>query len=63
MITRGGQRLQRCSDFITDMYPSYAHDIPNPDQVPISKLHNGGAVTSDTCNTARKTRRLLIKSI
>ena len=45
------------------MYPSYDHDIPNIDQVNISKLHNGGAVNSDTCNGARKKHRLLVKSI
>ena len=62
MITRGGQRLQRWYHVISSMYPSYVHDIPNLDQVTISNLHKGGAVNSDTCNGARKTHQLLVKS-
>ena len=45
------------------MYPLYVRDILNSDQVTISKLHNEGAVSSDTCNSARKIRQLLVKSI
>ena len=63
MMTRGGHRLQGWSRSTSSMYSSYVHDIPNPDKVAISKLHKGGTVNSDTYNSARKTRRLLVKSI
>ena len=48
---------------IEEIYPLYCHDIPVPDEINIGKLSKGGAVTSDTCNAARKTRQLLVNEI
>ena len=37
--------------------------IPSPDIIGINKLGDGGTITTDTCNDARKVRRLLFKTI
>ena len=37
--------------------------IPTPNGIDIAKLWNGGALYSQTCNSARKTRRILVKLI
>ena len=37
--------------------------IPTPNGIYIAKLGNGGALSSDTCNSARKTRRILVELI
>ena len=37
--------------------------IPSPDIIDINKLGDGGKITTDTCNAARKVRYLLVKSI
>jgi hypothetical protein len=48
---------------MAQMYPNSIHDIPLPSAMNIGKLGSGGAVTSDTSNGARKTRRLLVEII
>ena len=60
MIRCGGRRLQRWAEVIKQQFPDYVHDIPPPSAMNIGKLGSGGAITSDTCNGARKTRRLLV---
>ena len=62
MLRKGGQRLQRWSDVINEMYPGYNHDVPKPDEIDIIKLHDGVVSTTDTFNSARKTCRLLMKT-
>ena len=37
--------------------------IPSPDRIGVNKLGDGGTITTDTCNAARKVRRLLVKTI
>ena len=37
--------------------------IPSPDIIEINKLGEGGTITTDTCNAARKVRHLLVKAI
>ena len=37
--------------------------IPTPNGIDIAKLGNGGALSSDTCNSARKTRQILVEWI
>ena len=63
MIKHAGERLHRWKEVIEEMYHSYQHDIPVSDEVNIGKLSKGDAVISDTCNDARKTRRLLVNEI
>ena len=45
------------------MFPDYEHDIPNCTDINISKLGASEALTSNICNSARRTRRLLLNSI
>ena len=42
-------------------HPSYQHDIPDPSSMSIGKLGSVGALTSDTCNGARNTSRLIVE--
>ena len=44
-------------------HPSYQHNIPDPRSMNIGKLNSGDALTSDTCNGARKTRRLIVEQV
>lgn len=41
------------------MFPDAEWTGPNPDNCSLHKLAGGGALMSDTCNAARKTKRLL----
>ena len=43
--------------------PGKAFDGPNPEQCSLYRLAGGGAVISDTCNAARKAKRLLVELI
>ena len=63
MIARGGERLKRWADVCETKYPSYEHDIPKDICMNIGKLSRGGLITSDTCNAARKTRRIIVSKI
>ena len=40
--------------------PDLLEMIPLPEDITLSKLGDGGAVITDTCNTARKLRRILV---
>ena len=37
--------------------------IPSPDSIDINKLGEGGTIATDTWNSARKVRRILVKDI
>ena len=63
MISKVGERLKRWEEVISTMFPNYKHDIPMYTNMNISKFDVSGAITTDTCNSARKTRRLLLESI
>ena len=63
MIERGGKYLDRWATVIQEIHPTYKHDIPPATVMNIGKLSDGGALTSDTCNSARKTRRFLVDCI
>ena len=54
MIKQGGHRLQRWSDTINKIFPTYKHAIPLASATDIGKLGYGGAIKSDTCNFAQK---------
>ena len=43
--------------------PDLLQMIPTPNGIDIEKLGNGGALSSDTCNSARKTRQFLVELI
>ena len=63
MLERGGKRLTRLAAVFTRLFPNHPHDIPGAHEMNIGKLGSGGAVTSDTCNAALKTSRLLEEAI
>ena len=50
--------LQRLHEVLKDKFPGCIHSIPSPDQIDIQKLGNGGCITTDTCNAARKVQSL-----
>ena len=54
-----GKRLQWWEEVSYHSNPSYQNDIPDPISMNIGKLGSGGALTSDTCDGARRTRRLI----
>ena len=43
--------------------PMDNHDIPLADSMNMSKLADGGVITTDTCTPARKVSRLLLAEI
>ena len=43
--------------------PSYQNDIRDLRSVKIGKFGSGGALTSDTCNGANKTRRIIVDQV
>ena len=45
------------------MFPGDEHDILEGTKLNIAKLAHHGAVTTDTCNAARKLNQLLLDSI
>ena len=56
-------RLSRLIHVVNCEFPNYVHSLPSPDEIDIVKLGKGGAITTDTCNAAMKTRRILVKRI
>ncbi len=62
MIETAGKRLDMWRAEISDMHPSFEHDIPDPSTMNIGKLE-GGAVTTDTCNAARSAKKLLCEEV
>ena len=55
--------MQRWLETLEEIFPLYFNNIPRSDAMSIIKFHDSGGVTSYTCNSARKTRRLLVQSI
>ena len=56
-------RITHLKNVVNREFPNYVHSLPTPDEIDIAKLGNGGAITTDTCNTALKTRRILANKI
>ena len=53
----------RLHEVVNNEYPNGNFDLPLPESINISKLGHGGAVTTDTCNSAQKTRRILVDNV
>jgi hypothetical protein len=53
----------RLKDVMTSLFPELAHLVPSETSIDINKLSDGGQITSDTCNTAQKVRRILTERI
>ena len=58
-----GKRLQQWVEVLKHSHPSYQYYIPDPSSMNIGKLGSSGALMSDTCNGARKTRRLIVEKV
>ena len=63
MIKKGGKYVRQWATVIQEVYLHYQHDIPLATIIHIGKLSDGGGLTSDTCNSVRKIRRLLVECI
>ena len=57
-----GTLLTKWKDMYESLYDD-DHNIPLTEALTITKLSNHGIITTDTCNAARKTARLLDKAI
>ena len=53
--------LQRRTEVLEHSHPSYQNNIPDPISMNIGRLRKGGALTSDTCNGARKACCLIVE--
>lgn len=58
-LSRLRDLLRRWKSTFEAMFPNEAWTGPDPAQCSLHRLGGGGALVSDTCNTARKTRDLL----
>ena len=58
-----GKRLDQWADILKREFPNCKHKIPSGKEMNIGKLGNGGAITTDMCNGAQKTRRLLVEEV
>ena len=51
------KRLRRLREVVEEMFPDEIHNmLPSDNNIDISKMGYGGAITTDMCNSARKTR-------
>ena len=57
------KELQRWSEVLEHLHSSYRHNIQYPRSMNIGKFGSGGALTSDTCNEARKMRRIIVQQV
>ena len=56
-------RLNRVREVLDEVSPGNSLQIPSADGIDVEKLSRGGTITTDTCNTAQKLRRILIDAI
>ena len=57
------QRLESLRQLVKEKYPEKIDLLPLADGIDINKLGDGGVIMTDTCNAARKLRRILVDSI
>ena len=62
MLKKGGELLDGWAEAMECDFPNVEHSIPLGSEVNISKMKNRH-LTTDTCDTARKTRRLSVEEI
>ena len=62
-IVSCGKRLQQWEEVLNHSHPSYQKNTPDPSFMNIGNLESGGALTSEKCNGARKTRRLIVDKV
>ena len=54
-------RLKRLREVLEESCPRELDFLPLDDQIDISKFGHEGVITTETCNSAQKTRRILDK--
>ena len=62
MLEMARDRLVVLKEVCEELLPAVDHTMPDPAEINTGKLGNTGAVTTDTCNTARKTMWLLLET-
>ena len=62
-LKTSGERLDQWATVLQREYPDSTYKIPNGKELHIGKLGFGGAITTDTCNAAQKTKRLLVDEV
>ena len=55
--------LREWASICKRLFPDYCHDIPDPSSIDVTTLASGGTVNTDTCNTAKKLKQILIEEI
>ena len=48
------KRLRRLREVVQEKFPEELHLLPSENNVDISKMGYGGAITTDTCNSAKQ---------
>jgi len=56
-------RLDRLREVMEEEFPGFESLVPSSAGIDAKKLGNGAAISTDTCNTAQKTRRILTEEI
>ena len=57
-------RLIRLAEVLETLHPGLSDKlVPSPMGIDLNKLKKGGVITTDTCNTAQKVRRVLVQTI
>ena len=56
-------RLDRMREVMEEEFPGYESLVPSSAGIDSNKLRNGAAITTNTCNTAQKIRRILTEEI
>ena len=58
------KRLRRLGEVVEEMFPDKIHNmLPSDNNIDISKMGYGGTITTDKCNSDRKTRRIQVERI
>lgn len=62
-FSRLREKLRRWKEMFEKMHPSEQWTGPDHSQCSLHRLGGGGAIVTDTCNTARRARTLLVEAI
>ena len=56
-------RLRRLREVVEERFPKKIHLLTSDNDIDISKMGYGGTITTDTCISSRKSRRILVERI
>ena len=57
------ERLNNLREVVNDEFPNASELVPTEDALDVTKFGQGANVITDTCNAARKLRRILVETI